>query len=386
MSQKFSIPSLDIKSFSPEIPEHLFDKYREVNRLIIIGNGFDIAHGLKSSYQDFIHDYCIRVITQLVHSLAYKDFFLEISAPATFSDASGYVLKLTGEQALNQLMKLEQHSSGIKVLWKSDFFFNTLTEVHIKKWVDIEVLYYDHLKDLVSKKKEKEIASLNQSFDFLRDLTTNYLIKISNEVKIPIDNGIQEQFEEKIQRRDCESGTIETDMDPCSVCILNFNYTQVAQHYLKFFDKSDWQHISIHGQLEGDDIKNQSPIFGYGDELDEGYKEFEAGSNDLTLTHLKSFKYLEFSNYRRLIEFIEAKPYQIQIFGHSCGLSDRTLLNTVFENSNCISIKSFYYKWGNGDDFVQRGYAISRTFKSKASLRAKVVNKEFCQPMSQPRN
>lgn len=55
MSPNFSIPSLEIKPFRPEIPEHLFDKYREVNRLIIIGNGFDIAHGLKSGYHDFIH-------------------------------------------------------------------------------------------------------------------------------------------------------------------------------------------------------------------------------------------------------------------------------------------------------------------------------------------
>jgi hypothetical protein len=168
VSPNFSIPSLDIKSFSSEMPEYLFDKYREVNRLIIIGNGFDIAHGLKSSYHDFIHDYCIQVITHLVHRLEYKDPFLEISAPASFSDASSYALKLTGQKALNQLMKLEQHSSGIKVLWKSDFFFNTLSEVYLKKWVDIEILYYSHLKNLVSKKKEKEIELLNQSFDYLR--------------------------------------------------------------------------------------------------------------------------------------------------------------------------------------------------------------------------
>ena len=30
-----------------------------MNRLIIIGNGFDLAHGLKTSYCDFIHDYLL---------------------------------------------------------------------------------------------------------------------------------------------------------------------------------------------------------------------------------------------------------------------------------------------------------------------------------------
>jgi hypothetical protein len=28
-----------------------------MNRLVIIGNGFDLAHGLPTSYKDFIDDY-----------------------------------------------------------------------------------------------------------------------------------------------------------------------------------------------------------------------------------------------------------------------------------------------------------------------------------------
>lgn len=28
-----------------------------MNRIILIGNGFDLAHGLKTSYRDFIDDY-----------------------------------------------------------------------------------------------------------------------------------------------------------------------------------------------------------------------------------------------------------------------------------------------------------------------------------------
>jgi len=29
----------------------------QTNKLFIIGNGFDIAHGLKTSYKDFIDDF-----------------------------------------------------------------------------------------------------------------------------------------------------------------------------------------------------------------------------------------------------------------------------------------------------------------------------------------
>lgn len=32
-----------------------------MNRIIVIGNGFDLAHGLKTGYQDFINDYWAQV-------------------------------------------------------------------------------------------------------------------------------------------------------------------------------------------------------------------------------------------------------------------------------------------------------------------------------------
>ena len=65
--------------------------------------------------------------------------------------------------------------------------------------------------------------------------------------------------------------------------------------------------------------------------------------------------------------------------GHSCGLSDKTLLKTIFEHPNCISIRPFYYidKKGNNnyDDIVKNIY---RTFTDKALMRDKVVNQEYC--------
>ncbi|RMZ61332.1 hypothetical protein D1632_00110 [Chryseobacterium nematophagum] len=29
---------------------------------------------------------------------------------------------------------------------------------------------------------------------------------------------------------------------------------------------------------------------------------------------------------------------------HSCGNTDRTLLNTIFEHENCVSVKIFYHQ------------------------------------------
>lgn len=69
--------------------------------------------------------------------------------------------------------------------------------------------------------------------------------------------------------------------------------------------------------------------------------------------------------------------------GHSCGNSDRTLLNTLFEHQNCVSIKPFYYVNKNGvDNYLDIVKNIYRNFTDMKLMRAKVVNKSFCEPLS----
>lgn len=124
---------------------------------------------------------------------------------------------------------------------------------------------------------------------------------------------------------------------------MNFNYTKTADLYLPA--NSDIPVNHIHGELDNE----QNPvIFGYGDELDEDYKTISNLNDNSYLTNIKSIRYLETDNYRQLLQFIDTGPYQIYIMGHSCGNSDRTLLNTLFEHKNCVSIKPYYYTyWRN---------------------------------------
>ena len=44
-----------------------------MNRLVIIGNGFDLAHGLPTSYKDFIDDYWKNAIQELYDNNKYSD-------------------------------------------------------------------------------------------------------------------------------------------------------------------------------------------------------------------------------------------------------------------------------------------------------------------------
>lgn len=92
---------------------------------------------------------------------------------------------------------------------------------------------------------------------------------------------------------------------------------------------------------------------------------------------------METDNYKRLLEFIDSGIYQIIILGHSCGNSDRTLLNTLFEHENCVSIKPYYYQHKDEksgeikDNYSEIVRNISRSFTNKKSMRDKVVNKTY---------
>ena len=100
------------------------------------------------------------------------------------------------------------------------------------------------------------------------------------------------------------------------------------------------------------------------------------------LRYAKHVKYLETRHYHDLLEFLLAAPFQVLIMGHSCGNSDRTLLNTVFEHENCVSIKPFYDKWEDGrDNYLELVQNISRNFTNMKLFRDRVVNKEQCKTM-----
>ena len=131
--------------------------------------------------------------------------------------------------------------------------------------------------------------------------------------------------------------------------------------------------IHVHGKLE--DINNPI-IFGYGDEMDPYYEKIELLKENEFLNNFKSFGYFKTSNYQDFIRFIDSDAFTVKILGHSCGLSDRILLNTVFEHKNCKSIKIFYYQKDQAEnDYFEKTQEISRHFKAsgKGDMRRKIV-------------
>ena len=191
----------------------------------------------------------------------------------------------------------------------------------------------------------------------------------------------REMIKDKLSR-----GKLDKYLLPNRTLLLNFNYTNTAgKLYKQSADGDEYELIHIHGELNNPD---NPVIFGYGDEMDEHYKKIlDLNDNDY-LQNIKSIHYLETDNYRQLLAFADSAPYQIYIMGHSCGNSDRTLLNTLFEHKNCISIKPYYHQRGGEgenekktDNYIDIVQNISRNFKDMALMRDRVVNKDYCEPL-----
>jgi hypothetical protein len=190
-------------------------------------------------------------------------------------------------------------------------------------------------------------------------------------------------FSEKILSRDVDIMSI-ADESPKRILFLNFNYTNTLEPYIRDCNQMGIQtEINhIHGALRYDVGK---PIFGFGDEIDKRYSEFENEGNTELFKHIKTFEYLKTNNYSNLTRFLAIEQFQVQIYGHSCGLSDRTMLKEIFEHSNCLSIKIFYHEKEKGiNDYTEKTYEIYRHFTDKNTMRNKVVNEKYCRAMPQP--
>ena len=392
-----------------------------MNRIVLIGNGFDLAHGLPTGYVDFINNYWEDFHCHVLNGYAqyllkhfgvapiksYSDNFADLKVINKGSDEITEFTVTDNEQNafnewcrfINDYNQVGRFTESLQLTFKNPFWKHISAQASLENWVDIENEYFQSLNRLIDQERDlgyKSAKELNIDFHSIQNLLIEYLRKIQEE-KISdelFNEGINKIIFESINQQDISKsgqdlfledissqlfnspggmclGEIEDELRihpeyeilgtredsfrvmvenkinkgqlkdfliPNQILLLNFNYTNTAK---KLYVKSDHypkcELIHIHGEL---DDKNNPIIFGYGDEMHEDYKKIVDLNNNAYLENIKSIRYLETDNYRRLLGFIDSAPYQIYIMGHSCGNSDRTLLNTLFEHKNCLSINA----------------------------------------------
>lgn len=367
-----------------------------MNRLIIIGNGFDLAHGLKTSYFDFIQDYLVNAINEFSDKNYYEDPLLQITHAASQIRYQIPIPRIIDSSILDSSIDALERDSYINFNYKSSILQISVNSMRTIKWVDLENLYFDELLKCMYKNKSgfdnELLLQLNLEFDYLKMRLEKYLETVQVDLKkFKKDLNIDKLFRANIERSDILNDKIrETSIR--KTMYLNFNYTNTLDVYTvrRTLDENSMpittrENVNhIHGRLA---TKENPIIFGFGDEYDKNYIEFENFRNNEVFKHIKSFAYFKTKNYHDLVKFLTLDKFQVFIIGHSCGLSDRTMFREIFEHEQCVSIKIFYYKREDGStDFVDKTFDIARHFTNKGEMRKKIVSEPNSKPFPQYSN
>lgn len=269
-----------------------------MKNLILIGNGFDLSHNLKTRYSDFVDKTDSKSL-----DFNYKTEFHNPSAnicdgKKTYKDAT-----------------------------KKNELFKLITKSKKELWCDIETIYFSELK------KSKEPSELNSEFERVKEQFEIYLSEETKEID-PLNSYqyLFNKFKDKPY-------------------IINFNYTKSAKLYQDSFRDI----IHLHGEINN---KLNPIIFGYAADQNETNVLLEK-DNDEYLKNIKQYEYLGTNNFRQTLRLIEnSKNINVFLLGLSCGLSDKLILQKIFSHEHVKNIFNFYYK--NRKSHLKKLMSINR--------------------------
>jgi hypothetical protein len=360
--------------------EYEEEKYK-YNRIVIIGNGYDRAFGMSTSYKDFLLDYLKKSIKSAMSAPYTSDVVLSIERIRYRNNDEIW-------QVIEKIDNIPQLflfcEDRIKFTSKSEFLELMLEKLEKDNWVDIESLYYNLLVQKVEQIKLSNplnrdfspVIRLNEVFANICNALDEYISQVDKEFNIDFLStplvSLNNVFKEKQYHTKAYIAHQKSDSEiraPEEILFLSFNYTNtLAKMFRSTIDMNSYHILHIHGQINN----AENPIiFGYGDDTHHYYKEIEIEDSFDPMMYIKSFHYPKTENYHTLLNFMSSQKYEVFIVGHSCGLSDRTLLKTIFENENCLAIKIFHQ--GDINEHFLKNIAISRHFDNKSSLRNKIL-------------
>ncbi|GGB98583.1 AbiH family protein [Dyadobacter sediminis] len=394
-----------------------------MNRIVIVGNGFDLGHRLLTGYNHFIDHLKVEFMNLVndrnyIGVLNHKLFRFEPIERINYDSVNNMYLMIEADKKFtnwNELIRIKEayydFQIGYKsmqlirsssIVYKNKFLGYVFNQALTDSWGGFEEDYknvliailQDRVKELDENFRIYSVRHLNNDLAQIIDLLYNYLKNIN-----PIEKASPEIVGRLYappllnwkQHNDFNDilGTVPDGKDEDftktlkHVLFLSFNYTKTIQNYLiKNLQKDNLEHaipfdISdentqsslryIHGDLEYGG--RSSMIFGYGDELNQLQSDLEMQKDDF-LKHMKSVLYTRSPSYREVIDYADADKFDIIIYGHSCSNTDRTLLNTLFEHKNCVSIQPFLHNVNDTSIY----FNIYRCFKNKQLMRSRVVD------------
>jgi hypothetical protein len=348
-----------------------------MNRLVIVGNGFDMSFGYRTKVYDFLLSLLKIEILNFNSKSEYESQFFRLKSTYRLDHNAIARLKVIGdlELLINNFIpeKIDYKSNLLKLIVKLGKDTN---------WYDIESTYYSCLTKRISSNNAIDnigAEKLNAEMSAIVKALTDYLMEEENRMN-PILSETHLDFFQKLGAAEMSESFFSESKD--SIVFINFNYTSILKRALDSFSKfENYRIMHVHGVL-GDE--SEPIIMGYGNDMDYDFIKLENNADPSVLEFLKPFHYSRDSKYLELISICEMHDYSVYIAGHSCGITDKTLLKTIVEHKNCKKIRLFHK--GTYSDFFKRNVSISKYFEDKISRRNKIMpfdpSDVICSPSS----
>lgn len=195
-----------------------------MNRVIVIGNGFDKAHGLATGYRDFIDSYwtdfsysiygnywryiaehyavindpcpyedefvLFEVFRDKQHGVTLSSHLQSCSSP--YDEVRGFITALNDSNNKN-------YNGSVRLTFKNKFFEHISGRCSLVNWVDNENEYYGQLKELLSEDdaviRNDKVRKLNRDFAAVKRQLKSYLTQVENEAQIEPFPSIRKAFD-----------------------------------------------------------------------------------------------------------------------------------------------------------------------------------------------
>lgn len=319
-----------------------------MKNVLVIGNGFDIAHGLYTKYIDF-YNFCnaIKRVLNDKREIAIREDIKEKLLKSEFMKSTANIInnkKIVNDEILEKMIKI----------CKDNYWLNCIKERNLSNdphWCDIEGVIADEISKFsyVTKKysstKVRSQALMNESREIIsiykkiinytqekQSFKTNvYLFKEKLLSDLNDLTWMLEIYLSKFLNRKSKTykffETLNIDY------IINFNYTDT---YNKLYKKNIPTHF-IHGKIRNNDKDTINMVFGIGDSINEDDDNYE---------------FIEFQKYYQRIIYKTGNDYakwldndeimNIFIFGHSVNEVDGDIIKRLIARKH-TNIYIYYY-------------------------------------------
>lgn len=349
-------------------------------KILLIGNGFDLAHGLPTSYSYFL-DFCDKVSRIFTYLMYVDQKVYEKSALNIWDvDDSIKAKLLEWYKKRNEnpdKLAVEIYNNIKENIW-THYFLNIRYSLG-KNWIDFEseisnvIQAFECIRDNIERRERiqqsesskviklevvKDFVNISKEIEVLKeldleDMYTNLKLFDAYIKKMTVDldrliRALEIYISEFINKIEVlQKNDDIKDINPD--CVLSFNYSNTYERIYGQSNKIEYDYI--HGKADiTNNVNTCNLVLGIDEYLEEHDRD-----NKLEFLPFKKFYQriykLTDSSYMEWVDEIRQNlecPYELYIFGHSLDKTDKDVLELLICNDN-IQTKIYYHRKSNDD-------------------------------------